>query len=85
MTTSNSDKPAKKAGLGGIFGNVRQTKKLKDAQAEQAGGWKRTLSLTCPTCGAAQEQSAAEDLSCVYCGEPIVPPKTAADEGGDDG
>lgn len=84
MTTSNSDKPAKKAGLGGIFGNVRQTKKLKDAQAEQGPSWKRTLSLTCPTCGAAQEQPAAEDLTCVYCGEPIVQPKETAVEGGAD-
>ena len=83
MTTSNSDKP-KKGGLGGIFGNVRQTKKLKDAQAEQGPSWKRTLSLTCPTCGAAQEQPAAEGLTCVYCGEPIVPPKEVDPEGGAD-
>ena len=78
--TSSSDKPKKKAGLGGIFGNVKRTKKLADKQAEKKA-WRRSVTLTCPSCGGPQEVTIGEETRCTYCDEPIAAP----DDGGDDG
>jgi rRNA maturation endonuclease Nob1 len=68
--TSNSDGSTKGGGrLGGIFSNVRSTKKLVDRQAEKRE-WKDSLTLRCESCGAPQE--ATRDFVCQYCGGPLV-------------
>lgn len=68
--TSSSDDSRKPGGrLGGIFSNVRSTKKLVDRQAANHE-WKESLTLRCESCGAPQE--ATRDFVCQYCGGPLV-------------
>ena len=68
--TSTSDGSSKKGGrLGGIFANVRSTKKLADEQ-QKKNEWKESLTLRCESCGAPQEVTA--ELTCGYCGGKLV-------------